>query len=412
MKLFLPRHSLFIIGMLLGFIQPGSAQGLRDQLIRQNQQWLNVHAGPSGAPNVIVPSTGKAQRSASFNMRDKPNFGDLASMNVTVRWTYGKKADPDDMLPLTVEIQEGGKTVLTKKFDDGEAMFGAVQIVRLDASTKSPQVLILTNGGGTINFSALDIATSSADGSKWSWLKTECCNGDPEYRLITENIPGEEVGMIIDIQMISLERFSNAARWGTASYQVSRIERGKLIDVTADMEFQGVHKRRLAEWFRENDEYLKRKGRPVTDERWIAAAIGYVSTKARLGEFPEAWNTFITDFGFGRDRKLQAEVKSALVAAKIITAQMASATSSGPQSALSIKVTDTMMGGGIKEIDLTLSDQGRKRTIRGVLVNCGKSGIPQVVVRDRRWTINSDNGSIQDGPKGFPAGDVWIATCR
>lgn len=412
MKLFLPRHSLFIIGMLLGFIQPGSAQGVRDQLIRQNQRWLNVHPGPSGAPNVIVPTTGKAQRSASFNMRDKPNFGDLASIGVTVRWTYGKKADPDDMLPLTVEIQEGGKTVLTKKFDDGEAMFGAVQIARLDASTKSPQVLILTNGGGTINFSALDIATSSADGSKWSWLKTECCNGDPEYRLITENIPGEDVGMIIDIQMISLERFSNAARWGTASYQVSRIERGKLIDVTADMEFQGVHKRRLAEWFRENDEYLKRKGRPTTDGQWIAAAIGYLVIKGRLGEFPEAWNTFITDFGFGRDRKLQAEVKSALVADKVITPQMASATTNTiPASAMTIKVTDTMMNGQIKEIDLTLSNQDRKQVIRGVLVNCNP-GFPQVTIGKRRWVVNATTGFIQEGPKRFPAGDVWKATCR
>lgn len=385
---------------------------MRDQLIRQNQQWLNIHPGPSGAPNIIVPTTGKAKRSASFNMRDKPNSGDLASMGVTVKWSYGKKSDPDDMLPLTVEIQEGGKTVLTKKYDDGEAMFGAVQIAQLDASTKSPQVLILTNGGGTINFSALDIATSSADGSKWSWLKTECCNGDPEYRLITENIPGEEVGMIIDIQMIALERFSNAARWGTASYQVSRIERGKLIDVTADMEFQGVHKRRLAEWFTENDEYLRRKGRPATDERWIAAAIGYVSTKARLGEFPEAWNTFITDFGFGRDRKLQSEVKSTLVAAKIITAQMASTTASTvPVNTMGIKVTDTMMNGQIKEIDLTISDQGRMRTIRGVLVNCN-TGFPQVTIGKKAWVVDSETGATREGAKGFPAGDVWKATCR
>lgn len=389
------------------------APSLRSALIEENARWLTVHRSATGESVINVPALQThPQRFARFHQGDTDASGDITAMGVTVRWRYDRQrqaadADPG---PLTIEVAQDGKVVLTRRYEALEAIGGAVQIARLDPTAPHPQVIVLTSGGGSINYSPMLIATADRPGEPWRWIEAECCNGDPELRLVTAEDPVDRTGIIVDIDIVQLGSMSNADRWSTAAYRLLKLVNGRLIDVSREERFRDHHQRRLAEWFRHADGFLR--GRPsIGDPQWLAQALGYVRIKTLLGEFPQAWRTFSDRFGFRRNARDYREVRETLVGWNGITsAAMASPAPATIQ--VSVRVRDVLMNGGIKEVDVTLWEGGQRRLIRDVIVNCGRTGIPQVIIGDRRWTINEQAMTVQDGPAAFPAVQVWRSACR
>ena len=80
---------------------------------------------------------------------------------------------------------------------------------------------------------------------------------------------------------------------------------------------------------------------------------------------------------------------------------------------LSVRIwrNDVMMDGGILDVFVQIVHGNAERMLSGVIVNCGKTGIPQVLFGDKRWNIHPQTKKAVDGPPNFPSAEIWRATC-
>ncbi len=156
------------------------------------------------------------------------------------------------------------------------------QILELDPGNPYPEVLLSTYSGGAHCCTVIRVASASPEGSRWYRLEAGPFDGD---RATVSDEDGDGVYEFSSPDQRFHYQFSSYA----GSYPPMRIQqvRGrKLVDVSSEPAFQSVHRNHLNALL-PIEETIKTASEP----NGILA--GYTATRARLGEFEEAWRTLL-----------------------------------------------------------------------------------------------------------------------
>jgi hypothetical protein len=202
---------------------------------------------------------------------------------VRVDVTLKREGPPDGLLyqrPVVMVSVAGTKAIEVEgaeSFPDNPVFL--VQVAEMDPSNPQPEVILSSYTGGAHCCSDTNVMTSSADGKRWSDIEMGMFDGGP---LEARDLDGDGRYEFATRDNAFLYTFGCYA-CSTAPLQILQLDKGKLVDVSAEPKFRPAqidNLKHIIEWA--NDE---------ADRNGFLA--GYVGQKVLLGEGAEAWKLML-----------------------------------------------------------------------------------------------------------------------
>lgn len=270
---------LAVLGMIQ--IEPGAAASNDKDGFVKDVRAQNAHH-LKNSPSL--PKNRKPQ-TAARDWEDKitRRAWDLRDGPVHVAIRLKKSGPPDGLLyqAPVVTVSVAGKNVIkaegAESFPDNPVF--VVQIAEMDPGNPHPEVLMSVYTGGAHCCSDTRILTSSRDGRTWKEVEAGLFDGGP---LEARDLDGDgryELAMRDNAFLYAFGCYACS----TAPLHVLRLQKGQMINVSANPAFRNWHidsLRRIIEWA---DEDANRNG-------FLA---GYVGQKILLGEGAQAWKLML-----------------------------------------------------------------------------------------------------------------------
>lgn len=211
---------------------------------------------------------------------------DLSDGPLHVSVQLKKSGPPDGLLyqAPVVTVSVAGKKVIETEGAESlpDNPIFVVQIAEMDPSNPHPEVLMSVYTGGAHCCSGTSILTSSRDGRTWKEVEVGLFDGGP---LEAHDLDGDgryELSMRDNSFLYTFGCYACS----TAPLHVLRLQKGQMINVSANPAFKNWHidsLRRIVEWA---DEGANRNG-------FLA---GYVGQKILLGEGKQAWTLMLKHY--------------------------------------------------------------------------------------------------------------------
>lgn len=193
-----------------------------------------------------------------------------------------KRTAPIDLSEFPVPVltlSMAGKDMIAVRGSEAHADFAAFifQIAELDTGNPHPEIVFSSFTGGAHCCSDTRVLTSSKDGKTWSEVEAGLFDGDLLKAL---DLDGDGRYELATRDNRFLYRFGCYA-CSSAPLQVLQLQKGKIVDVSADEAYRDAHEESLIRIVQ-----LYNQG-PEEPNGFLA---GYVAQKIRLGEGKEAWD--------------------------------------------------------------------------------------------------------------------------
>jgi hypothetical protein len=184
-------------------------------------------------------------------------------------------------------------TLRIEEAEDTEPQTGA-RVVRLDAKTAVPQIVMTAYTGGAHCCTVTKIAIAvSAD--KWEIIDGPLLDGDRGYLFYDADRDGTDELVSVDQNFL----------YGFACYacsspptRIAKLDGTKIVDVTFDPKYRNFLRRELADMEKE-----ARKDPSQWHENGFLA--GWVAAKSAVGEVDEAWRRMLASYDRKADWPLQ-----------------------------------------------------------------------------------------------------------
>lgn len=227
----------------------------------------------------------------------EPDWLDLSAADGPLRQTVGEVAielrmetrfiDGMSMDVPVVAITDGGREALTLtgapsgfEFPQGEAA-----ILELDRIRPGPEVAFTSYTGGAHCCTSVKAAVKTETGR---WRAVNLGEWDGGGHEILSDADGDGVTELVSVDNAFLYAFDCYA-CSEAPLQILALDDGKVIDVTGEPRFRPTHLDWLEAMEARQAEYGEEEKGPGFWAGWIAA-------KARVGQGPEAWETFRREY--------------------------------------------------------------------------------------------------------------------
>lgn len=285
--------ALGIIALAAIAIAENSKSVFVADLKSQNKKYLSAKLS---LPKNMKPKTAARDWEEKITRR----AWDLEDGRLRVSIDLKKSGPPDGLLfqspEVTVTID--GKKVIraegVESFPDNPVF--VIQIAEMDPGNPFPEVLMSVYTGGAHCCSDTRILTSSRDGRTWKEVEVGQFDGEP---LEARDLDGDgryELAMRDNSFLYTFGCYACS----TAPLQILRLEKGQMINVSANKAFRKWHVdnlRRIVEWASGD-----------SDRNGFLA--GYVGQKILLGESTQAWKLMLKHHDAASDWGLdQCKVK-------------------------------------------------------------------------------------------------------
>ena len=225
-----------------------------------------------------VPAASDPERFPTTVFADGAKQATVTDGDVTAKIDMVRrpKVDPDFDVPvLTVLV--GDRTVLEAVGVASGFDFPTTEasIVQIDANNVRPEVYFTSYSGGAHCCTLAIVATQV--GQKWVAVPLGSFDGDGDF---LEDLDGDGLGEVVTVDNRFLYEFDCYA-CSAAPLQIHTVRRGKLVDVSTELQFLPTHRAWL--------EGMEAAISPA--QRWTSRGFlaGWVAASARVGKGSEAW---------------------------------------------------------------------------------------------------------------------------
>lgn len=216
------------------------------------------------APDIL------ARAEAKPNENKMLRHGDLT---VALRWRKLKTGEPS---PVVAGEIGGRQAFVTQPNEDApDVPWANLTLLRLDAQSPRPSVVLASYTGGAHCCTLTTIATQAAGGS-WRVVDGPMLDGGG---FAFEDIDGDGLAELVSVDNSFLYAFASYAE-STAPLRIHRIVDGGLVEVTRRPEFQPYLR-----------QYVHNLEFGRSDENWRNNGFlgGWVAAKSLIGEGRDAW---------------------------------------------------------------------------------------------------------------------------
>jgi hypothetical protein len=194
-------------------------------------------------------------------------------------------ADDVEERVAVVTVRTGGKAVLTMRLDDSYAIEepnAEVTVIRLDAATRSPQIVFTHFTRGAHCCTLTKIATLDA-GNTWRVVDASTLDGEG-YEF--PDLDGDGSGELLSVDNSFLYAFASYAD-SNAPTRIEKLVGTTLQDVTRNPRYRSVLRQHLRA--------MERDAGPDA-RRSTGYLAGWVAQKALVGELAAAWRVMLASY--------------------------------------------------------------------------------------------------------------------
>lgn len=212
----------------------------------------------------------------------------VGNLTAGVSQALRPEIDPNVEVPL-LEVMVDGKTVLTVPGVGSGLDFVAAEarIAEMDPDNQSPEVYFSSYSGGAHCCNTVVVAEQVGD--RWVGVTIGEFDGDGNY---LDDIDGDGLAEIVTVDNRFLYTFDCYA-CSAAPLTMTAIRAGKVLDVSADPRFLSAHR----DWLTQIEDGFD----PA--QKWSSPGFlaGWVATKIRVGEGPDAWRQLSANWNAAAD---------------------------------------------------------------------------------------------------------------
>lgn len=220
---------------------------------------------------------------------------EVSTGGLTARITIEKMPDEDPDLDFPVlHILVNGAEVLRAVGTGSDLDFPATEasIAEMDPANDTPEVYFTSYSGGAHCCSRVTVATKT--GERWKAVEVGEFDSDGDY---LEDADGDGRAEIVLADNRFLYRFDCYA-CSAAPLMVLGIDKGAVVDLSADPRFRKTHERWLED-LEDGTDAIRRWASPGFLAGWMA-------TRIRLGEGGAAWSELLANWDSANDPGAQA----------------------------------------------------------------------------------------------------------
>ncbi len=212
----------------------------------------------------------------------------VGNLTAGVSQALRPEIDPNLEVPI-LDVMVDGKTVLTVPGVGSGYDFVAAEarIAEIDPDNAAQEVYFSSYSGGAHCCNTVIIA--EAVGDRWVGVPIGEFDGDGNY---LEDIDGDGLAQIVTADQRFLYTFDCYA-CSAAPLTMTTVRAGKAVDISTDPRFLKAHR----DWLAQIEEGVD----PA--QRWTSAGFlaGWVATKIRVGEGPDAWQQLSANWDAAAD---------------------------------------------------------------------------------------------------------------
>ncbi len=232
--------------------------------------------------SVTVPANAREKASPypRAELEDGRNEAEVTANGITVRVTAEPRVGNEytEIVPVLDVIVGGRRVVRAEGVSAGsDWRQGMAEIVELDGSNTTPEVVFSSYSGGAHCCTRVVIATADRKG-RWQAKVVGEWDGGGDY---IEDADGDGVAELVVIDNAFLYAFDCYA-CSAAPLKVLSVKNGGVIDVTREARFEKKHRT----WLKAMESW----GSDRNGEFAAGYYAGWVAQKTLLGEGNEAWN--------------------------------------------------------------------------------------------------------------------------
>jgi serine/threonine protein kinase len=249
--------------------------GVRVHLVFSNGNWLI---------SSVTPGEAEPYEQVSYNGSQTAT---LPFPNNNSSIVIDNMPSPDGLgrVPL-VRINNGSGPIFSFHMDQGGTTPAAdLRILRLDATTRLPQIVLTSFSGGAHCCTLTKIATVDSSGN-WREVDGGALDGDGGYQFIDLNYDGSNEFISLDNSF--LYAFACYA-CSSAPTRIQKLVGTELKDVTRDAQYRTYLRERL--W--QMEAYMRTNPTALHSNGYLG---GWVAAKALVGELDDAWRTMLANY--------------------------------------------------------------------------------------------------------------------
>jgi hypothetical protein len=225
---------------------------------------------------LAAPALAEDRRFPTTVFEGTDESASVTSDGVTATVTVVPPVDPGGLyVPvLTVSVDGIKVAEATGAETDFDMRAAEAMIAEIDPGNDYPEVYFSSFSGGA--HCCTTVMVASQVGNAWVVTPVGDFDGDGDY---LEDLDGDGLAEIVTVDNRFLYRFDSYAA-SAAPLSIFTVRGGDVIDISAEQRFLPGHR-----------EWLEELAAAAPEDRWSSPGYlaGWLATRVRLGEGPEAW---------------------------------------------------------------------------------------------------------------------------